>query len=159
MHEFGKIEKTIAASCCCVLAALTAAAQNAFVYQYDGMNETNRVAVKSVKVSGANRTLTWTADRDYPQCGVGFEFVADNWTTKNYVFAPAAIYDGNRFDISYVRYAPYITDWEMPRKPNRPVVTTNIHHLNKNGKDARIDFITLCTSHSICYTRDHEVSN
>ena len=94
-----------------------------------------------------------------PQCGVGFEFVADNWTTKNYVFAPAAIYDGNRFDISYVRYAPYITDWEMPRKPNRPVVTTNIHHLNKNGKDARIEFITLCTPHSICYTRDHEVSN
>ena len=75
---------------------LTAAAQSAFVCQYDGMNETNRVAVKSVKVSGANRTLTWTADRDYPQCGVGFEFVADNWTTKNYVFAPAAIYDGNR---------------------------------------------------------------
>ncbi len=67
---------------------------------------------------------------------MGFEFVATNWTTKNYVFAPAAIYDGNRFDISYVRYAPYITDWEMPRKPNRPVVTTNIHHLNKNGKDA-----------------------
>ena len=50
---------------------LTAAAQSAFVCQYDGMNETNRVEVKSVKVSGANRTLTWTADRDYPQCGVG----------------------------------------------------------------------------------------
>ena len=77
---------------------------------------------------------------------MGFEFVADNWTTKNYVFAPAAIYDGNRFDISYVRYAPYITDWEMPKKPNRPVVTTNIHHLNKNGKDARIDILAGETS-------------
>ena len=56
-----------------LVGVLTAAAQSAFVYQYNGMNETNRVAVKSVKVSGANRTLTWTADRDYPQCGVGFE--------------------------------------------------------------------------------------
>ena len=124
----------------------TARAQSAFVYQYDGMNETNRVAVKSVKVSGPNRTLTWKADRDYPQCGVGFEFTATNWTTNNYVFAPAAIYDGNRFDIAYIRYAPYITNWEMPKKPNRPVVTTNIHHLNKNGMDARIDFLAGETS-------------
>ncbi len=39
-------------------------AQGAFVYQYDGMNETNRVEVTSVKVSGVNRTLTWKADRE-----------------------------------------------------------------------------------------------
>jgi len=125
---------------------LAAWAQSAFVYQYDGMNETNRVEVTSVKVSGVNRTLTWKADRDYRQCGVGFEFAVTNWNTKNYVFAPAAIYDGNRFDISYVRYAPYITNWEMPKKPNRPVVTTNIHHLNKNGTDARIDILAGETS-------------
>ena len=122
------------------------AAQEAFVCQYNGMNETNRMAIGSVKVWGVNRTLTWTADRDYPQTGVGFKFVATNWTTNNYVFAPAAIYDGNRFDISYVGYAPYITEWEMPRKPNRPVVTTNIHHFNKNGSDARIDFLAGETS-------------
>ena len=141
MHKFEILNKAMAVSCCCTLAVWTAAAQSAFVCQYDGMNETNRVAVKSVKVSGPNRTLTWKADRDYPQCGVGFEFTATDWSTNNYVFAPAAIYDGNRFDISYVRYAPYITDWEMPRKPKRPVVTTNIHHLHKNGTDARIDFL------------------
>ncbi len=126
--------------------ALTAAAQGAFVCQYDGMNATNRVEVKSVKTSGVNRTLTWQADRDYPQCGVGFEFVVTDWSTNNYVFAPAAIYGGNRFDIASVRYPPYITDWGMPENPNRPVVTTNIHHLNKDGTDARIDFLAGETS-------------
>ena len=48
-----------AAALACVL---TARAQSAFVCQYDGMNETNRVEVKSVKASGPNRTLTWTAE-------------------------------------------------------------------------------------------------
>ena len=94
---------------------LTAAAQSAFVCQYDGMNETNRVEVKSVKVSGANRTFTWTADRDYPQCGVGFEFVADNWTTKNYVFAPVAIYDGNRFEGAKISLAGDAWIWYSSR--------------------------------------------
>ncbi len=28
-----------------------------------------------------------------------------------------------------------------------------------SATDARIEFITLCTPHSICYTRDHEVCN
>jgi hypothetical protein len=140
-------EKKMTAAVVAALAGvLAAAAQSAFVCQYDGMNETNRIEVKTVKVSGVNRTLTWTADRDYPQCGAGFEFVATGWSTNNYVFAPAAIYDGNRFDIAYIGYAPYITDWEMPKKPNRPVVTTNIHHLNKNGTDARIDFLAGETS-------------
>ena len=40
---------------------LTAAAQSAFVCQYDGMNETNRVEVKSVKVSGAKISLAGDA--------------------------------------------------------------------------------------------------
>ena len=65
---------------------------------------------------------------------------------ETYIMIPACAYDGNRFDISYVRYAPYITDWEMPRKPNRPVVTTNIHHLYKNGADSRIDILSGETS-------------
>ena len=46
MHKFEILNKAMAVSCCCTLAVWTAAAQSAFVYQYDGMNETNRVAVK-----------------------------------------------------------------------------------------------------------------
>jgi lysophospholipase L1-like esterase len=130
----------------CLIATLMSTAQSAFMYQYHGMNETNRVEIKSIKRSGVNCTLVWTADRDYPQCGVGFEFTAENWSTNNYVFAPAAIYDGNRFDIANVRYAPYITDWGMPKKANRPVLTTRIHHLKKDGTDARIDFLAGETS-------------
>jgi lysophospholipase L1-like esterase len=127
-------------------AAFPAAAASAFVYQYDGMTLTNRLPITSVRTSGVNRTLTWTAPRDFAGCGVGFEFVATEWSTNNYVFAPAALYDGNRFDIAFIGYAPYITNWQMPHKANRPVVTTNIHHLNKDGSDARIDFLAGETS-------------
>ena len=128
--------------CAFALAASpAAAAQGAFAYVYDGTNVVRRVAVKNVKTSGPHRTLSWKADGDFAQCGVGFEFTAENWSTDNYVFAPAAVYDGNRFDIAHVRYAPYILDWGMPAKAGRPVVTTAIHHLNKDGSDARIDFL------------------
>ena len=123
MHKFGRMNKTMAASCCCAIAVLTAAAQSAFVCQYDGMNETNRVEVKSVKVSGANRTLTWTADRDYPQCGVGSCSATSRSTWRSIPTIPAT------------------SAWQT--RSSRPSIRSYLSNNNTNEKyiDRRCDCI------------------
>ncbi|HXR03630.1 MAG TPA: hypothetical protein VN836_02860 [Verrucomicrobiae bacterium] len=52
--------------------------------------------------------LTWTVttgQAESASVGVVFEF--KDWSPENFVFVPAAVYDGNRFDIKRISYPPY----------------------------------------------------
>lgn len=73
--------------------------------------------------------------------GVAIEFNFSNWDTQNYIMAPAAVYNGNRFKVLPVSYPPYIYD--AKDKPlDMPVTITNVPHLNIDGTPAKIEMLT-----------------
>ena len=73
--------------------------------------------------------------------GVAVAFDFDDWSLRNYVFAPAVLYGGNRFKIVPVGYPPYIYN-PSDRAPDMPITTTNILHLNKDGSPAKVEMLT-----------------
>lgn len=91
--------------------------------------------------------LTFTlTDGNAPSSGAAVELVFDDWDTENYLFAPASVYDGNRFDIYKVDYPPYIYDESM-HTPDMPVTVTDVPHMKKDGTDGKIEMLTSnCSS-------------
>ena len=73
--------------------------------------------------------------------GVALALDFNPWSIDNYVFAPAMLYDGNRFKILPLQYPPYIQD-PKERGRDMPVTTTNILHLNKDGSHAKVEMNT-----------------
>lgn len=70
---------------------------------------------------------------------VTFRETIENWKRTEYVFMPAAVYNGNRMESKRLPYPPYYAGktengWE-------PVIT-DIPHLDKNGKDSRIQLLS-----------------
>lgn len=68
---------------------------------------------------------------------MSLEFVPEEWNRREYVFMPGAVYDGNRMDSKRISYPPFYAGktekgWEQ--------VITDIPHLDKGGKDSRIQF-------------------
>lgn len=70
--------------------------------------------------------------------GVAAAFDFTGWSTDNYLLAPAQIYGGNRFRILPIGYPPYIHN-EKDRPLDLPVTTTNLLHLNPDGRPAKIE--------------------
>jgi len=71
-----------------------------------------RLGVESGAVAGEpdaqDYRLTWTVTTgqvESTSVGVVFEF--KDWSPENFVMVPAAVYDGNRFDIKRIGYPPY----------------------------------------------------
>ena len=66
---------------------------------------------------------------------VGFSFSAlfSPWSPEEYVMIPAAVYDGNRFDVLHTDYPP-IFDSPLYFRPDCPPVITDIPHLEKYKK-------------------------
>jgi hypothetical protein len=73
--------------------------------------------------------------------GVALAIDFSQWTSNNYVFAPAMLYGGNRFKILPMPYPPYIRDLK-DRSMDMPVTTTNILHLNQDGSHAKVEMNT-----------------
>lgn len=73
--------------------------------------------------------------------GVAVAFDFEDWSLRNYVFAPAVLYGGNRFKIEPVGYPPYIYN-QSDRGLDMPVTTTNILHLNKDGSHSKVEMLT-----------------
>lgn len=68
---------------------------------------------------------------------LALEYMEEDWSGNEYVFLPAAVYDGNRMTSIKMPYPPYHAGrgdkgWE-------PVIT-DIPHLDKDGKESRIQF-------------------
>jgi len=75
-----------------------------------------KLGVESEAVDGQpdakDYRLTWTMttkQSDSISVGVVFEF--NDWSPENFVMVPAAVYDGNRFDIKHIGYPPF---WYNP---------------------------------------------
>lgn len=76
-----------------------------------------------------------------PSSGTAVKFTFDGWTADNYLFAPSAIYDGNRFRIVHETYPPYMYADSL-RTPDMPITITDVPHMHKDGTDGRIEMLT-----------------
>lgn len=71
---------------------------------------------KNIKISVLLR-------RKVKQAAVSIDFEVEGWSEENYVFAPAALYNGNRFYSVKRDYAPYYTDSDREKCALAPVIT------------------------------------
>jgi hypothetical protein len=133
------------------------------IYQYDGNKVTNAYSfVNSIATVNESTQWKFTVNKsavkcnkgahgyhlsfklqkgNMSSCGTAVEFKFAKWNTDNYVFAPAALYNGNRYRVLPIGYPPYIYN-EKDRPLNMPVTITNVPHLNLDGSKARLDFLT-----------------
>lgn len=62
-------------------------------------------------------SCTWQLKKGIAeQVSFSVDFGVDNWTPDNYVFVPAVVYDGNRFDTKAIGYPPFWydpTEWRL----------------------------------------------
>ncbi len=61
------------------------------------------------------------------------------WDKENYVFMPAAVYDGNRMESRYIPYPPYSA---RRTEDGWAAVITDIPHLSKEGKDSAVQLLS-----------------
>ena len=75
------------------------------------------------------------------QVAVGIDFGFDNWSADNFVFVPAIVYDGNRFEKKAIGYPPY---WYEPQewRKDMPTTTPLLPSLEKHENYGRIELTT-----------------
>ncbi len=83
-------------------------------------------------------TVTWTLQQGTAQdVSFSVDFNMNDWTPDNYIFVPAIVYDGNRFDIKKVDYPPFWydkSDWRL----DMPTTISYRHPtLGKKGTPSR----------------------
>lgn len=66
---------------------------------------------------------------------ISLEFIDEEWTGREYVFMPAAVYDGNRLESKRIPYPPFHAG---RRSEGWDRVITDIPHLNKEGEKSGI---------------------
>lgn len=68
--------------------------------------------------------LTWKLVKGIAKnIGVGIDFPFRDWSSDNYVFVPAIVYDGNRFAVKDISYPPYWYDKSEWRKDMPTTIT------------------------------------
>jgi hypothetical protein len=74
------------------------------------------------------------------QAGVSVVFSFNDWSTDNYVIMPAALYNGNRFDVLPYPYNPLFKrkDYDI----NKPITITDVPRLNKYKGESKAEFTT-----------------
>lgn len=72
---------------------------------------------------------------------IGLEWLEEVWNRGNYVFAPAAVYDGNRFDSKPLPYPPFSPVGREEALSALPVIT-DIPRLRRNGEPSRIQLLS-----------------
>lgn len=73
-----------------------------------------------------------TAQKAIKDCAVRVIIKETDWNTENYVFAPAALYNGNRFDCVSKQYPPLLNEEESKKLWGKPVVT-DVPRLSLDG--------------------------
>ena len=84
------------------------------------------VAITFYCKSGSLNAASVSVDIDY-----------NNWSEKNYVLMPSAVYNGNRYAWRRLRYSPKLYEVQ-DMGVDKPIVLTDIPKLNSNGAVSRI---------------------
>lgn len=131
-----------------------------FVLQVDGQNRV--VETHEFQITGDNNTVktaegiwklstsfkpvaehndavdaefTWTLiEGNATSTAVAVAFDFDGWSSQNFVFAPASVYDGNRFDVKNIGWPTYLlfTD-KREHRIDMPTTINQIPRLEKKG--------------------------
>lgn len=109
-----------------------------------------KLTLKSTAVAGQKDTrdyeLTWTLQKgEATQAAVGVEFPFKQWSAANFVFVPAAVYNGNKFAVKNIGYPPYWYDkkeWRL----DMPTTTTVQPTLGTDNGPGKIELNTGSTS-------------
>lgn len=72
--------------------------------------------------------------------GVAINFSFDQWSTDNYVIMPAAVYNGNRFEVLKYTYPPLFKKEDY--KVDMPITITDIPRLNKYSGESKLELNT-----------------
>lgn len=75
------------------------------------------------------------------QVSVGVDFKFTDWSANNFVFVPAIVYNGNRFDKKIMNYPPYWYNKEE-WKINMPTTTIWVPSLEKYNDRGKIELTT-----------------
>ncbi len=75
------------------------------------------------------------------ETGIAVAFDFSGWSTNNYVLAPAALYNGNRYRSLPINYPPYIYD-EKQRPLDMPITVTDVPRLNGDGTSGKAELLT-----------------
>ena len=73
--------------------------------------------------------------------GVAVAFDFSGWSANNYVFAPAAVYNGNRYRVMDIGYNAYIRN-PQDKPLGMPITVANIPHLKTDLNPAKIEMLT-----------------
>lgn len=136
---------------------------NSYVYQYNG-NQLEHSFPFLNNTANINETALWklainerTPDNDKEaveltytfhlekgkmnDTGIGIEFKFDNWDISNQVFAPAAVYNGNRYRSLNIPYPPYIYD-KKDKPIDMPITITRVPRLSTDPVPSQIEMLT-----------------
>lgn len=72
--------------------------------------------------------------------GVAVNFTFNDWNTENYVIMPAAVYNGNRFEVLKYGYPPLFKKDDY--KVDCPITISDVPRLNKYQGESRLDLNT-----------------
>ncbi|WP_312100385.1 hypothetical protein [Lachnoclostridium sp.] len=95
------------------------------------------VAIKTEKEQICGRIDVSFSQTLSTPSGVAFEMEIEDWSRENYVFAPGAVYNGNRFNCKVLAYPPY-NAVEKEKVLTEPETITNIPHLSKEENYSKI---------------------
>ena len=111
----------------------------------DGLGGEWSLAVDSSPVQGQTDArdyrFTWTLLHGEAKAAIGVVFAFKDWSAENFVFVPAAVYDGNRFDRRPMGYPPYWYDKSLWRL-DMPTTIIDCPTLGLGSGPGRIDMET-----------------
>lgn len=105
-------------------------------YPLFGENLSDEVSVEISRTDGGGFSVinaVFTAKKKLPQAGVSLIFEIDGWKKENYVFAPAALYNGNRFKCLKKEYAPMFAPEDKHLCGGDPIIT-DVPRLELDGQ-------------------------
>jgi len=95
----------------------------------------------SLNVDGNEHEFIFTSKlMDTKDASIGIKIEFNNWDVDNYVFMPAAVYNGNRFKTYKMSYPPLIRD-SKHFAVDMPQHQSDIPHLNIDPGTSRIQFL------------------
>ncbi len=77
--------------------------------------------------------------------GVAIAFDFENWSTDNYVFVPAAAYNGNRFQVLKMPYPPFYNE-EQYQKVDLSVTITDVPKLTLGEGPSKLELLSTDAS-------------
>lgn len=105
-------------------------------YPIAGIVSPEEVSVDYARENKENFTeinAVFTAKQKLSQAGVSMIFYVDGWKKENYVFAPAALYNGNRYKCLKKPYAPMFNPEEAKLCGDEPIIT-DVPRLELDGQ-------------------------